>query len=285
MRHRSATPFAAAAWSSCSAWHWPLAAPGGRKRQGGQGGQRFGHRTGATATGHGGRHRGPEGGPARRRPAPSRLDRGRSPPRRRRRHRRERHPRFSALSQLPTLLADIAGSGAETGRPFRLSVTEQKGALDDIFRAGGTVDLRCGLSCFDDPALAARVGYQLGLPTPEIKPALREEPRRLCSRSDFQLSLPGRRTSPGLRERRRVVGPGRGRTTRCVGRRWPPAPRSVNVAFLRLLAGPVVAGALVVLFTAASAAAPAPARVRPGPRGSRRRRAGGRRGFPVTGGR
>ena len=194
---------------------------------------------------------------------------------------------FSDLAQLPTLMADIAGRGAEAQRPFRLSVTEHKGALDDTFRAVGTIDLRCDLSCFDDPAMAARVGYPLGLPSADLRRLLANGPGGgLTFR--FQLSLPGRRTSSAMRAAGvssvLAVAPALGVSTPLVA-----GTRSVNGGFLRLLAGAIVAGALVVLCTVAWLL-----RRRRRRRASRARRpdlgprmslAGGPRGFPVTGGR
>ncbi len=186
---------------------------------------------------------------------------------------------FSALSELPTLLADIAGNGAQGARPFRLSVTERKGALEDTFRAAGTVDLRCGLSCFDDPALAARVGYPLGLPGSEINKLFAQRPTGALT-FHFQLSLPGRRTSPGLRE---AGGSSVLALATPLGALTPLAAgtESLNVAFLRLLTGLVIAGALVVSFTAGWLLR----RRRHRRRGYGNRRAGGRRGIAVTGGR
>jgi hypothetical protein len=184
-------------------------------------------------------------------------------------------------------MADIAGSGAEAQRPFRLSVTEHKGALADTFRAVGTIDLRCDLSCFDDPAMAARVGYPLGLPSADLRRLLANGPGGgLTFR--FQLSLPGRRTSSAMRAAGvssvLAVAPALGVSTPLVA-----GTRSVNGGFLRLLAGAIVAGALVVLCTVAWLL-----RRRRRRRASRARRpdlgprmslAGGPRGFPVTGGR
>jgi hypothetical protein len=183
---------------------------------------------------------------------------------------------FSALSQLSTLMADIAGSGAAEGRPFRLSVTEHKGALEDTFRATGTVDLRCSLSCFDDPALAARVGYPLGLPPAEVSQLFGKVPAAAVT-FRFSLALPGRRTSSGMQDagRSSVLA-----LTPVLGEATPLAAstESVNTGFLRLLAAVVSAGALVVLFTAAWL-------VQRRRRGRPARRAGRRPGFPVTGGR
>jgi hypothetical protein len=183
---------------------------------------------------------------------------------------------FSALSQLPTLMADIAGSGAAEGRPFRLSVTEHTGALEDTFRATGTVDLRCSLSCFDDPALAARVGYPLGLPPAEIRQLFGKAPAAAVT-FRFRLSLPGRRTSSGMHD---VGGSAVLALTPVLGEATPVAAstQSVNTGFLQLLAAAVSAGALVVLFSAAWL-------VQRRRRGRRARRARRRPGFPVTGGR
>ena len=183
---------------------------------------------------------------------------------------------FSVLSQLPTLMADIAGSGAEAGRPFRLAVTEQEGALQDTFRATGTVDLRCRLSCFADPALAARVGYPLGLPPAEVSQLFGQAPARALT-FRFRLSLPGRRTSSGLRD---ANGSSVLALSPVLGQATPVAAstESLNVAFLKLLAAAVCSGALVVLFTAGWL-------LQRRRRGRRVLRAAGRAGFPVTGGR
>jgi hypothetical protein len=160
------------------------------------------------------------------------------------------HP-FSALSQLPTLMADIAGHGAPGGRPFRLAVTEQKGALQDVFSATGTVDLRCDLACFDDPALAARVGYPLGAPAAQVKELFGTGPAPAVT-FGFRLLLPGKQASAGSGLR-----PARGSSvlalSPALGRATPIAARteSVNLAYLRQLVTAVSAGALVVLGTAA----------------------------------
>lgn len=98
--------------------------------------------------------------------------------------------RFSSLSQLPTLMADIAGTGPPGGRPFRLRVSEKRGALRDSFSASGQVDLSCGLSCFDDAKLAKDVGQPLGLSAQQLRQALGPSPAKQL-RFYFQLSLPG----------------------------------------------------------------------------------------------
>ena len=120
---------------------------------------------------------------------------------------------FSALSQLPTLMADIAGSGAAEGRPFRLSVTEHKGALEDTFLATGTVDLRCSLSCFDDPGLAARRRIPLRAGAGRGPPAVREGPGR-GGHLPLPAVAPRAADIVGHAGRGRVSGPGLGARAR-----------------------------------------------------------------------
>jgi hypothetical protein len=101
---------------------------------------------------------------------------------------------FAKPAQLPALVADVAGSGPERSRPFRLAVAKHPGLLQDHYTATGMIDLRCGLSCFDDPRLAASVGYALGLAPAEVARLFGSHPgRELTFR--FDLVLPGTVTS------------------------------------------------------------------------------------------
>jgi len=156
---------------------------------------------------------------------------------------------FSKLSQIPVLVADIAGAGPVTGRPFRLVVAERRGTLSDRFVASGTIDLRCSVSCFDDPRLAATVGYPLGLPPAELDKLLGPQPARDLS-FHFQVSLPGRTTASNV-----PGGPKRGALV------WSPVlggsasvtatTEDVNLPLLRHLVAAISAGALLVLCSAA----------------------------------
>jgi hypothetical protein len=112
--------------------------------------------------------------------------------------------RFSDLSQVPVLVADIAGSGPVSARPFRLTVIEQRRSSQDRYVASGTVDLRCGLACFDDPALASSSGYPLGLPPSEVASIFGAQPAKVLS-FRFEVVLPGKpnvlptmRVAPGV---------------------------------------------------------------------------------------
>ena len=100
---------------------------------------------------------------------------------------------FSDLSQVPALVADIAGNGPEADRPFRLAVNEVPGYLQDNYTASGTVDLRCSLSCFDDPRLAARVGNALGLPPSQLHQLISDPAKEIAFR--MEVELPGQVTT------------------------------------------------------------------------------------------
>ena len=110
--------------------------------------------------------------------------------------------RFSRLAQVPALVADIAGSGPEGSRPFRLAVSEDRQLLHDRFATSGAVDLRCGLSCFDDARLLSRVGYPLGLPPAEVARLLVYPAKELTFR--FLVVLPGKASSTNASSRTEV---------------------------------------------------------------------------------
>jgi hypothetical protein len=100
---------------------------------------------------------------------------------------------FSNLSQVPALVADVAGSGPESGRPFRLAVNEQPGFLDNSYTASGSVDLQCSLACFDDPKLAASVGYALGIPPSQVRQLVADPAKEIGFR--VEVVLPGQVTT------------------------------------------------------------------------------------------
>jgi hypothetical protein len=100
---------------------------------------------------------------------------------------------FSNLSQVPPLVADVAGNGPEADRPFRLAVNEQTGFLDNSYTATGSVDLQCSLACFDDPKLAASVGYELGIPPSQVRQLVADPAKELDFR--VEMVMPGRVTT------------------------------------------------------------------------------------------
>jgi hypothetical protein len=156
---------------------------------------------------------------------------------------------FADLSQVPALVADVAGSGSESHRPFRLQVSEQPSFLQNRFVATGAVDLMCSLSCFDDPQLAKNVGYALGVPPAEVRQLIGVDPAKEIA-FRVEVLLPGKVTSSNA-----------GRESTDGGLIWLPvlgnatslqaSSKKVDVARVRALYIAVNAGALVVLTTAA----------------------------------
>jgi hypothetical protein len=169
--------------------------------------------------------------------------------------------KFSDLSEIPVLVADIAGSGPLSSRPFRLSVVEQKMTLHDRFVATGIIDLRCAWSCFDDPHLAKTVGAPLGLPPGELKRILGVGTEGELS-FDFAVSLPGRVTASNA-PRTNGQAPNASAKPGSVPegqQSWAPAlggalrlmatSESPNLTVLRQLVAGLSGGALLVLLTA-----------------------------------
>ncbi|HTV11853.1 MAG TPA: hypothetical protein VME20_08310 [Acidimicrobiales bacterium] len=155
---------------------------------------------------------------------------------------------FTALAQVPDLLADIAGSGPAADRPFRLSVSEGHGLLEDSFAARGVVDLTCSLSCFDDPRLARNLGYPLGLPLSQLTNLTGGGLEQAITFS-FQLSLPGStQRSNATQETKSVLtwAPRLGSSTPVEA-----TSQAVNVGFVRDVLIAVSAGAVLVAATAA----------------------------------
>jgi hypothetical protein len=157
-----------------------------------------------------------------------------------------RHP-FSQLSQVPGLVADIAGSGSVGSRPFQLAIAEAKGTLEDRFTASGKAQLGCGMACFDDPRLAQNTGYPLGIPPAQLAQMLGPHPGRdLTFR--LEVSLPGRVSSsdaPARTKQALVWSPALGHTTLVAA-----TTESVNVVLVKRLLIAVGAGALVVFGSA-----------------------------------
>ena len=155
---------------------------------------------------------------------------------------------FSNPSEVPALVADIAGSGPEANRPFRLAVEKQPGFLQSSYTASGSVDLRCSLSCFDDPKLAASVGYALGMPASEVRQLVGDDPGKEIT-FQVELLLPGQVTTTDAGARADggalVWSPVLGQATPLVA-----SSKVVDTARVRALAIAVGAGALVVALTA-----------------------------------
>lgn len=153
---------------------------------------------------------------------------------------------FTTFAEARVLVGDIMGSGPLAQRPLRLDLARRVSLFRTTYRASGVMQLRCGLACFDDPALAAATGYPLGLHPADVR-SLR--PTRSSPDLDFTLSV----SLPGSPSR----GDSRARTT-FVWRaplggsvRAQASSFVLDTARLRTLVVDVCAGALVVLLTAA----------------------------------
>jgi hypothetical protein len=155
---------------------------------------------------------------------------------------------FSNPSEVPALVADIAGSGPEASRPFRLAVEEQPGFLQNSYTASGSVDLRCSLACFDDPKLAASVGYALGMPTSEVRQLIGNDPgKEIIFR--VEVLLPGQVTTTDASAKADggtlVWSPVLGQATPVVA-----SSKVVDTARVQALGIAIAVGALVVAVTA-----------------------------------
>ena len=154
---------------------------------------------------------------------------------------------FSNLSEVPALVADIAGNGPEAKRPFQLAVNEQPGFLQNSYTASGSVDLQCSLSCFDDPKLATSVGYALGMPPSEVRQLVADPAKDIDFR--VEVVLPGQVTTSD------AAGSGDGSTlvwSPVLGQATPVVASSkvVDTGRVRSLAIAIGAGALIVVATA-----------------------------------
>ena len=79
---------------------------------------------------------------------------------------------FASPAEASTLVEELAGSGAASQRPFRLTLVQRRNFWRTDTTLTGTVDLTCGLACFGDSGAHPRPGvYDRG----ESGPA---DPRR-----------------------------------------------------------------------------------------------------------
>jgi hypothetical protein len=92
---------------------------------------------------------------------------------------------YATPAQAAALVADIAGTGPASRRPFRLALTRSTDWWRSTTEVRGVADLRCGLDCFGDAGLTTALGQATG-----VSPGAPSAQRR-----DFtfalQLTLPG----------------------------------------------------------------------------------------------
>jgi hypothetical protein len=85
------------------------------------------------------------------------------------------HP-FATLAQASALVGDLAGSGPDASRPFRLSLSQHRSFWRTDTTLAGTVDLTCGLSCFGDSGLGGALGSPVGVNPAPLESAAGQQP-------------------------------------------------------------------------------------------------------------
>jgi hypothetical protein len=85
------------------------------------------------------------------------------------------HP-FATLAQAGVLVADLAGSGSDASRPFRLSISEHHGFWRTDTSLAGTVNLTCGLGCFGDAGLGGTLESPVGVNPAPLESAAGQRP-------------------------------------------------------------------------------------------------------------
>jgi hypothetical protein len=97
---------------------------------------------------------------------------------------------FTTPAQASTLMAELAGSGSPSTRPFRLSLTNRHSFWRDETVLQGQVDLRCGVDCFGDSGLTTALGFPTGVNPGALAAAARQQPDQVFSFS-VDAHLPG----------------------------------------------------------------------------------------------
>jgi hypothetical protein len=93
---------------------------------------------------------------------------------------------FSSAEEADALVADVAGSGAASTRPFRMALGHHHDFWHTYTTLSGTVDLRCQLDCFGDAGLRSAFGSAIG----ENPSVLGSPPAQVFSFT-FEGRLPG----------------------------------------------------------------------------------------------
>jgi hypothetical protein len=98
---------------------------------------------------------------------------------------------YTTPAQASALLADVAGGGPASERPFRVSIEKKHGFWRDERVLQGDVDLTCGVTCFGDPGLTRAFGFPTGVNPAPLAAAAGERPDQVFTFS-LDARLPGR---------------------------------------------------------------------------------------------
>jgi hypothetical protein len=85
------------------------------------------------------------------------------------------HP-FDTTAQAGALVGELAGTGPDSSRPFRLSISEHHSYWRTDTTLTGKVDLTCGLACFGDSGLSTSLGSPVGVNAGPLASAAHQSP-------------------------------------------------------------------------------------------------------------
>ncbi len=85
------------------------------------------------------------------------------------------HP-FETTAQAGALVGELAGTGPDSSRPFRLSISEHHSFWRTDTTLTGKVDLTCGLACFGDSGLRTSLGSPVGVNAGPLASAAHQSP-------------------------------------------------------------------------------------------------------------
>ena len=99
------------------------------------------------------------------------------------------HP-YTTLTEAGQLVADVAGSGPESKRPFRVALVHRSSFWHVYTDLSGSVDLTCGLGCFGDSGLESSLGSSTGVNPGPLVAQAGESPAQIFG-FELDARLPG----------------------------------------------------------------------------------------------
>jgi len=109
---------------------------------------------------------------------------------------------YSNPAEASRLLAEVAGTGPQSSRPFQLTVSNHGGFFHDRDVISGRIDLTCGLSCFGDQGLQSALGNPNGVATAPLFQQAGQQPAQAFGFT-FGARLPGSVDSSNAASRNR----------------------------------------------------------------------------------
>lgn len=109
---------------------------------------------------------------------------------------------YSNPAEASRLLAEVAGTGPPSSRPFQVTVSHQGGFFHNHDIVSGRIDLTCGLSCFGDQGLQSALGNLNGVATVPLLQQTGQQPAQAFGFT-FGARLPGSVDSTNAASRNR----------------------------------------------------------------------------------